>query len=88
MGKKKKSKQYYLGLMLDVEKAYDILEWDFIDLTLSKFNFPPIMKNWLMKCITSASFQVKVNGNTSTPWKASRGIRQGDTLSPYIFILC
>lgn len=86
MGKKRKSKQFFFDLKLDVEKGYDRLEWDFIELMLKKFNFLLVVQNWILNYIKTPTFQVKVNGFLSEPWNPTRGIHQGDSLSPYIFI--
>ena len=83
-----KSKHGLMALKIDLEKAFDRLEWGFIKHILSFFNFPTNWIELIMSCISSSSLPVLVNGERLNYFLPSRGIRQGNPLSPYIFILC
>lgn len=74
--------------MIDLEKAYDRISWDFIRDTLYEAGFNNSWVRNIMECITKARLSINWNGETLEEIAPTRGIRQGDPMSPYIFVLC
>ena len=75
-------------MKVDLKKAYDRLEWSFVHNVLLAFRFPSNLIKIIMSCISTSSISVLVNGKALNAFYPSKGIRQGDHLSSYLFILC
>ena len=72
---------------LDLKKAYDWINWDFLLSVMQRMGFGEKWIGWIRWCISTASFSVLVNGSPTGFFRSSRGLRQGDPLSPYLFVL-
>jgi hypothetical protein len=82
------SKVGYMGIKLDMSKAYDRVEWVFLEVIMRKMEFSEVWVKLIMECVCSVSYSILVNGQPIGNIKLSRGICQGDPLSPYLFMLC
>lgn len=80
--KRKQGVKGFMAIKIDFEKAYDRLKWSFIRDTLTDMNFPILMIDVIMECVTTSSMRILWNGQSTDSFKPSRGIRQGDPLSP------
>lgn len=84
----KRGKKGWMAIKLDLEKAYDRLSWPFIKETLVDIGFPVKFINLVWHCISSPRMRMLWNGEALDEFTPSRGIRQGDPISPYLFVLC
>ena len=83
---KKKGKKFEMALKVDMNKAYDRVEWGFLEAVLGKLGFDKNWINWTMESVRSVSYFLVINGKSISRFCPSRGIRKGDLLSPYLFL--
>lgn len=80
-------KNSIFALKVDFEKAYDSVEWDFLFYMLRRMNFGSKWIMWIKNCLQSASVSVLVNGSPTGEFNMEKGLRQGDPLAPFLFLI-
>jgi len=83
----KMKKQKGILMKLDLSKAYDLLNWDYLRAILGAYGFENRWIEWIFSMISTPNFSILVNGMPTGTFNATRGIRQGDAISPFLFIL-
>lgn len=74
-------------IKVDIRKAFDSVNWDFLLKVLEAQEFPPLFRSWIKECVCSTRFSIAINGELAGFFEGKKGLRQGDSISPYLFLL-
>lgn len=75
-------------IKVDLRKAFDSIDWSFLNSMLEGLNFPPMFIHWIMECVSTTSYLIALNRSLFRHFKGKRGLRQGDPFSPFLFVIC
>ena len=83
----RKCKKELILFKVDFEKAYDSIDWNYLNEVMLKMGFPTLWRKWIKECVGTATTSVLVNGSPTYEFSLGNGLRQGNPLSPFLLLL-
>ena len=83
-----KGSKGFMAIKIDLEKAYEKLDWNLIIGSLEEVGLNDYFVNPVWHCMSSTSMNILWNGEATSQFFPTRGIRQRDPISPYLFVIC
>ncbi|XP_019241615.1 PREDICTED: uncharacterized protein LOC109221601 [Nicotiana attenuata] len=74
-------------IKIDLQKAYDSVEWSFLEQVLIELGFPMRFVVWIMECVPTVNYTIMLNGESTPPFDVAKGLRQGDPIFPFLFAI-
>nr|XP_009592142.1 uncharacterized protein LOC104089033 [Nicotiana tomentosiformis] len=74
-------------IKVDIQKAYDTVDWRYLQQMLEGLGFPNKFTKWIVECVTTVNYTILINRETTKPFDAAIGLRQGDQMSPFLFAI-
>ena len=85
---RRKGKEGLMAIKLNMSKAYDRVEWAFLEVMMRRLGFSDRWIGLMMICVKTVSYSVLINGEPKGKILPTRGLRQGNLISPYLILLC